>query len=79
MDPLEDHEPDRVDLLNRPAPLQGHQSAGLRAAGAAMAYKLLAAAEDGWRTINGPEQVAARPSRRPIREGARGIIERRRR
>ena len=32
--------------------------AGSRAAGLAMAYKLLVAAQDRWRNINGPELVA---------------------
>lgn len=41
------------------------KGAGSRAAGLAMAYKLLAAAQDRWRRINGPEHVAL------VRAGAR--------
>ena len=41
------------------------KGAGSRAAGLAMAYKLLAAAEDRWRKVNGPELVAL------VRNGAR--------
>ena len=41
------------------------KGAGSRAAGLAMAYKLLAAAEDRWRKVNGPELVAL------VRAGAR--------
>ena len=57
LDPPEHHEPDRVHLLNGAPSHQGHQGAGSRKAGLAMAYKLLDAAQDRWRRINGHELV----------------------
>ena len=42
----------------RQAPHQGHQGRRLQDAGAAMAYKLLDAAQERWRRFNGHELVA---------------------
>ena len=50
--PIESH------LRHRPAPHQGHQGPGSRAAGLAMAFKLIEAAQDRWRAVNGPHLVA---------------------
>jgi putative transposase len=58
LDPPEDLEPDRVHLLDGPSPNQGHQGPGSRAAGLAMVFKLVQAAEDRWRYVNGPHLVA---------------------
>ena len=49
---------DRVDLLDREASDQGHQGPGSRAAGLAMAFKLIEAAQDRWRYVNGAHLVA---------------------
>ena len=56
---LEDLEPDRVDLFDREAQDKGHQGSGLRAAGLAMAFKLIEAAEDRdtWTTFSAPTCV----------------------
>ena len=50
--------PDRVDLRHRPAPHQDHPGPGSRAAGLAMAFKLIEAAQDRWRAVNAPHLVA---------------------
>lgn len=50
--------PDRVDFRDRPAPDQGHQGAGLAAAGLGMAFKLIESAQDRWRAVNAPHLVA---------------------
>ena len=42
---------------------------GSRAAGLAMAFKLIEAAQDRWRAVNGPAPRRPRPSRRTLREG----------
>ena len=42
---------------------------GSRAAGLAMAFKLIEAAQDRWRTVDGLHLVAPRPGRRPLRGG----------
>jgi hypothetical protein len=56
------YQPDRVDLRHRPAPHQDHpkitRGPGSRAAGLAMAFKLIQAAQDRWRAVNGPHLVA---------------------
>ena len=59
------HEPHRVDLRDRPAPDEDHPRAGLKAAGLAMAYKLIEAAQARWRAVNAPHLVAL------VRAGAR--------
>jgi transposase-like protein len=41
---------------------------GSRAAGLAMAFKLIEAAQDRWRAVNGPHLGRARPRRRPVRQ-----------
>ena len=58
LDPPQDVQPDRVDLLHRPAQNQGHQGPGSRAAGLAMVFKLIEAASERWRYVNGPHLVA---------------------
>ena len=58
LDPPAHHQPDRVDLRHRPAPHQGHQGPGLKAAGLAMAFKLIEAAQARWRAVNAPHLVA---------------------
>ena len=57
LDPPAHHQPDRVDLLDRAPADQGHPRRWSRKAGLAMAYKLLDAAQDRWRRINGHELV----------------------
>ena len=52
------HEPDRVHLRHGPAPDQGHQGPRSRAAGLAMAFKLIESAQDRWRAVNAPHLVA---------------------
>ena len=54
----EDHQPDRVHFRHRPAQDEGHQGTGSRAAGLAMAYKLIESAQTRWRAVNAPELVA---------------------
>ena len=49
---------DRVHLRHRPAPHEDHRGPGSRAAGLAMAFKLIEAAQDRWRAVNGPHLVA---------------------
>jgi putative transposase len=53
----------RVDLRHRPTPPAGHQ--GSRAAGIAMAFKLIESAQARWRAVNAPHLVAL------VRAGAR--------
>ncbi len=48
----------RVDLFDSPAQDQGHQGPGLASCWLAMAFKLIEAAEDRWRYVNGPALVA---------------------
>jgi hypothetical protein len=55
----------RVHLLHGPAQDPGDKGPGSRAAGLAMAFKLLEAARDRWRAVNGPHLVAL------VRAGAR--------
>jgi hypothetical protein len=51
---LQLQQPDRVDLrLGAPAD-PGDQGPGSKAAGLALAFKLLEAAQHGWRAVNGP-------------------------
>jgi hypothetical protein len=49
---------DRVHLRHGQAPDQGHQGPGSRAAGLAMAFKLIESAQDRWRAVNAPHLVA---------------------
>lgn len=58
LDPPTDHEPDRIDLLHRPASRARHQGPGSRAAGIAMAFKLIKPAQAHWRAVNAPLLVA---------------------
>ena len=51
------HEPDRVGVRHRPVAYPGHQRRGETTTRTVMAYKLLDAAQDGWRRINSPELV----------------------
>ena len=59
------HEPGRVDLRHRPPSAAGHQGPGSRAAGVAMAFKLIESAQQRWRAVNAPHLVAL------VRAGAR--------
>ena len=54
LDPSEDHQPHRVHLRHRAAAHQGDQGTGLRAAGLAMAYKLIESAQTRWRASTRP-------------------------
>jgi putative transposase len=65
LDPLADDEPDRVDLLHRQAPHQGHPRPGSPAAALAMVFKLVESAQARWWAITGAHLVA------PVRSGAR--------
>ena len=58
LDPPADHEPDRVDLRHRPARTRVTKGPGSRAAGVAMAFKLIEAAQHRWRMVNAPHLVA---------------------
>ncbi len=58
LDPPADHEPDRVDLRDRAAASARHEGPGSRAAGIAMAFKLLESAHTRWRAVNAPHLVA---------------------
>jgi hypothetical protein len=49
------HQPDRVELRHRAV---GTKGPGARAAGIAMAYKLIDAAQTRWRAVNAPHLVA---------------------
>ncbi len=63
----QDHQPDRVHLRHTKVT----KGPGSRAAGLAMAFKLIEAAQDRWRAVNGPHLVAL------VRAGARfekGVI-----
>ena len=53
-----DHLRDRVDVRDHAAATATTQGLGCRTAGVAMAYKLLDAAQDRWRRVNGHELVA---------------------
>ena len=67
---LTHYEPDRVDLRHRPA--RGSEvtkGPGSRAAGIAMAFKLIEAAQGRWRAVNAPHLVALVRAGRPLREG----------
>jgi hypothetical protein len=61
----EDQQPDRIHLLAGPGADPRDQGPGSKAAGLAMAFKLLEAAQDRWRVVNGPHLVAL------VRAGAR--------
>jgi putative transposase len=61
----EDQQPDRVDLSMVRLRTRVTKGPGSKAAGLAMAFKLLEAAQDRWRAVNGPHLVA------PVRAGAR--------
>ena len=61
----EDQQPDRVHLLLGQAADSGGQGPGSKAAGLAMAFKLLESAQDRRRAVNGPHLVAL------VRAGAR--------
>ena len=52
-----DHEPDRELIRDREAPHPGDQGRRVKDAAPAMAYKLLDAAQDRWRALNGAELV----------------------
>ena len=58
LDPPADHQPDRVDLRHRPAPNRVTKGPGSRAAGVAMAFKLIESAQTRWRMVNAPHLVA---------------------
>ena len=55
----------RVDLRHRPPSAAGHQGPGSRAAGVAMAFKLIESAQQRWRAVNAPHLIAL------VRAGAR--------
>jgi len=48
----------RVNLRDRASPDQGHPGTGSKAAGIAMAFKLIEAAQHHWRAVNAPHLVA---------------------
>jgi hypothetical protein len=54
-----------VHLCHCPAPDQGDQGTGSRAAGVAMAFKLVESAQARWRAVNAPHLIAL------VRAGAR--------
>jgi putative transposase len=56
--PLEDHQPHRVHLRHRAAKDQSDQGPGSKAAGLAIAYKLIEAAQDRSRAVNAPHLAA---------------------
>ena len=58
LDPPSDLEPDRVDLRGRARRRNVTKGPGSRAAGLAMCFKLIEAAEGRWRRVNAPELVA---------------------
>jgi hypothetical protein len=58
LDPPADHESHRVDLRHRPHRTKITRGPGSRAAGLAMAFKLIEAAQDRWRAVNAPHLVA---------------------
>jgi hypothetical protein len=49
---------DRIDVRDGKAPDQDHQGFGSRAAGLAMAFKLIESARDRWRAVSAPHLVA---------------------
>ena len=57
LDPPADHQSDRVHLLDGAVSDQGHPRRRLTPGRTGMAYKLLDAAQDSWRRINGHELV----------------------
>jgi Transposase, Mutator family len=59
------HEPDRVDLRHRPPSARVTKGPGSRAAGVAMAFKLIESAQQRWRAVNAPHLVVL------VRAGAR--------
>jgi hypothetical protein len=61
----QDQQPDRVDLLHRPAANQGDQGPRVQGAGPGDGFKLLESAQQRWRAVNGPHLVAL------VRAGAR--------
>jgi hypothetical protein len=54
----EDTDNPRIDLRHGPPPHQGHQGPGSRAAGLAMAFKLIESTQDRWRAVNAPHLIA---------------------
>ena len=58
LDPPAHHQPDRVHLRHRQASPASHQGPGSRAAGVAMAFKLIESAQTRWRAVNAPHLVA---------------------
>jgi putative transposase len=65
LDPPAHHQPDRVDLRHRPTRQRVTKGPGSRAAGVAMAFKLIESAQARWRAVNAPHLVAL------VRAGAR--------
>ena len=55
---IEDDQSDRVHLRDGSAADQGDQGSGSKAAGLAMAYKLIDSAQARWRAVNAPHLVA---------------------
>ena len=61
---------DREHVRHRPAPdARSPAGPGSRAAGLAMAFKLIEAAQDRWRAVNAPAPRRARPRRRAFENG----------
>ena len=58
LDPPAHHQPHRVDLRHRPARTKVTKGPGSKAAGLAMAFKLIEAAQGRWRAVNAPHLVA---------------------
>jgi len=56
--PPQDDEPDREQFRDRQAATRVTKGAGSKKAALAMAYKLLDAAQERWRRVNGHELVA---------------------
>jgi hypothetical protein len=56
--PLADHEPDRERVRHGAAAHAGHERRRIEGRGLAMAYKLLATAQERWRRLNGHHLVA---------------------
>ena len=64
LDPPTDHESDRVDLRHRPAQNPSPpRDPDQRAAGVAMAFKLIESAQTRWRMVNAPHLGRPRPGR----------------
>ena len=70
----EDLEPDRVDLLDGAGTDPGDKGSGLATAGLAMAFKLIEAAQERWRSVNGPHLVALVRAGAKFRKGV--LVER---